>query len=149
MALTGINAVKKYAGLFREKREIEQRLKALEPGMKELEGVVIDYFQKHGVDRQAIDGTTVYLRRELWAGREEAIENDAACAALVAAGLPDYVEPRFNTMKLSAYVRELDKQDEHADARDRKPGDAFFESHPGTRGVIKVSEVFKVGARNS
>lgn len=142
---TGINAVKRYAKLFADKKEAERTLKIATEGMAELESTLIDYFQKHGIDRQSIEGVTVHLRRELWAGHEG--DGPAACVALVGEHLAEYAQPRINTQSLSAYVRELEKQAEPDP--NRTPGDAFFEHHPGLKGFIKVSELFKIGVRQS
>lgn len=138
MALTGIAAVKRYASSFVKKQDAEAAVKAAEAEMKELHDTVVEYFQRHGVDKQTLDGITVYLRRELWAGREEAADNAMACKALGDAGMGEMAEPRINTQKLSAYARELDKQ-----------GTSLTDAHPELKGLIKVSEVFKIGARQS
>lgn len=145
MAVTGINAVKRYAKLYSEKKEAERTLKTAAEGMTELESTVVDYFQKHGVSKQTVDGLTVHLRRELWAGHEG--DADAACVALIDAGLQDYAKPRINTQSLSAYCRELDAQDDRPDDQRQVP--AIVAVHPELKGFIKVSEVFKIGVRAS
>jgi len=134
--LQGIAAVKKRVKLKTEKDAAEAALKRITDEIAEIDPIVVEFFQRHGVDKETIDGVTVYLRRELWAGREENVDMPTACAALQEAGLPDYVEPRFNTNSLSAYARELDRQ-----------GTTIVEAHPALQGKIKISEVFKIGAR--
>ena len=133
MTRASIQTIKRYARLERDKRDLENKLKQTKAQIETLRESVLAWFQDHGVTSQAIDGMTLYIRRELWAGREEGIDNDAAIAALQAAGLGEYAGPRINTQSLSAYLRELDV------AGEAMPSEL--------QGVIKLSEVFKIGTR--
>ena len=127
--------LKRFAKLDKLKRELKKKIEANEADLKEVEPQVINYFQRMGMDNAKIDGVTIYLRRELWAGKNEAISSETFHDALTANGLGDYVKPKVNTQQLSAYVRELD-------ARGEKLPVAL-------EGIIKTSEVFKVGTRKS
>ena len=135
MPSPSISTVKDYARLERRKRALELELKQVKSRIDSLREPVLGYFQTHGIDSQKIDGLTLYLRRELWAGREDGIDNETAITALERAGLTEYAGPRINTQSLSAYMRELDERGEAMPAE--------------LQGVIKLSEVWKIGTRES
>ncbi len=128
-------SLRTYAKLDKERRTLNARLKKLDTLIEETSHAVLDHFQKIGIDRVTVDGVTIYVRRQLWAGREDGVTVDEACTALKDAGLPEYAHERVNTQSLSAFVRELDAAG--------KPLPAELQ------GVIKVSEVFKVQTRMS
>ncbi len=128
-------SLRTYARLDKEKRGLEDRLKKLKVQIEETSHAVLDHFQKLGIDRVTVEGVTIYVRRELWAGREQDVSVDQACTALKDAGLSEYAHERVNTQSLSAYVRELDAAGEPLPAE--------------LQGVIKVSEVFKLSTRMS
>lgn len=130
-----ITSLRKYVRLDKEKRELDIKVKKVAAELKESADLVLDYFQRHGMNQFKVDGITVYMARELWAGREDDVSHEQACAALEEAGLGDYAGPRINSQSLSAHIRELDA------AGDPLP--------PPLVGVIKVSEVFKIKTRKS
>lgn len=108
---------KEYAELTKEKRRIEGREKEINSRIKELDGIILDYYQQMGLQRMTINGVTIYLSEEIWAGGakivgetgEEYTDRQLTCRALIDAGYPDFVKPDFNVMTLSAWVRELDR----------------------------------------
>lgn len=127
--------IRRYAELSAEKAKLKDRLVQVEAGMKETEPRVLAYFEGNGVDKIRVDGQTLYLRMELWAGRAEGVTNEEAIAALTAAGLGDMASPRINVQTLSAFCREL--------AKDDKPLPTSF------AGKIVTHDVAKVGSRRS
>lgn len=131
-----MEGVREYAALQNEKGGLKDRLAAIDARLADLEPTVLDWFQRNGVDRVRVDDRTLSLRRELWAGRAEGVDTAAACAALVAAGLPEFAEPRVNTQSLSALLREREKSGEPA-------------VPPELEGVIVANEVFKIGSRRA
>lgn len=122
-----------YSRLWKEQQAAKAKLDKIKAQLAEVEPRVLDFFQKSGVPRMTVRGVTIYTKRDLWAGREEGITNEVACEALAKAGLGDFAAMRFNTQTLSAYVRECEKNEE--------PLPEEF------KGVIKVSETFKIQAR--
>lgn len=129
------DAVLRYAELATQKQEAERHLNSIKEEMKALEERVLRYFQNKGIDRVAANGRTVYIKRELWAGRDEGADADEIGAALLEAGLGEYFPNRVNWQSLSAFCRELD---------------ASGESLPEPLvGKVKVTEQFKVGTRSS
>lgn len=131
--------VKQYAELTSKKREVQKMLDDLNGTLAKLEEELLEEYTDEGVSSLKVDTSegrfTVFPRRELWAGREEGVDNDAACAALRAAGLDDLCETKFNTQKLSAVVREMDAAG--------APYPASFV------GVIKVTEKYRLSVRKA
>lgn len=102
-------------------------------------------------------GPTIYRERQLWANVPEPEEDGAerdyegACDALEEAGLGEYVQRRFNVQSLSAYFRELEREE---DARRKEleeppvmdPDELLPEA---LKGRISLAEVVKAKARQS
>jgi len=91
-----------------EKRRIEAELKAAKKAVAKLEEPVREVFARLGVDSLRIAGYSLAPSSTWWAG---AFDKDyaTACAALREAGLDEFVQERFNTNTVSAWVRELDR----------------------------------------
>ena len=134
-APTTMAEVKRFAQLAVEKGSLKDRLTAIEAEMGILEPTVLEWFASNGVDRVKVDGQTLHLKMELWAGRANGVTNEQAIEALRAAGLDEMAAPRINTQTLSAYCREL--------IRNGEPLPASF------GGIIVVHETAKVGTRRS
>lgn len=126
-------SLQQYAKAADRKADLEAELLEVKAKLTKLEPLVLDWFQREGVQNIRINGRTLHLRRELWAGRAEGVSNDDAIEALQAAGLDDFAAPRINTQKLSAWCRERDAE-----------GEAL---PPEFEGVLVVNEKFKVGSR--
>jgi hypothetical protein len=126
--------------LEKNKKHLESELASIKSKIKATDEPILEYFQRIGGKGAAFKtgDMTLYLRREIWPGREDGIESDTACAALVAAGLDEFAQPRMNTQGLRAYAREFEEQ-----------GSDLLAEHPALSGVIKINEVFKVGNRRS
>ena len=122
-----------YSRLWKEMKAVTAKLDRIKADIKACEPRVLDFFEKSGIPRTTVRGVTIYVKRDLWAGREEGVTNEVACEALAKAGLGDFAAMRFNTQTLSAYVRECENN-----------GEPLPEEF---KGVIKVSETFKIQAR--
>lgn len=136
--MSDIRHMKKYAELGRAKSKLDADLVKVKAKMKDLEEGVLEYMERQGQSKATFDGTTVYTKRELWAGREDGITHEQAKEALDGCKLGEYCAPRLNTQSFSAFCREIDAT-----------GESVTDKFPALKGVIKVSEVFKVGYRNS
>lgn len=104
--------LKAFLDLNRKKRELQERLDEVQGQLTKLEQELLSEFEQAGVEKLTVDGATVYIHTQLWAGvaksGDVATEEDKrrAMEALRASGLDDYVYETFNTNSLSAYVRE-------------------------------------------
>ena len=126
--------LKRFVALEERRRQFEAEIDTIKAESAELEVRLLPQFEQSGTERIAIDGRTVYVERKLWAKAKDG-DKGAVCKALKRARLGDYVEETFNTNSLSAYVRELDRED--------KP------LPPSLATVLDVSEVFKLRTRRS
>jgi len=133
-----VDKLTEWVELEKRRRELKEELAQIEERQKELEEPVMDFMAQMGLERVRINGMTVYIRRELWAGAVDG-DYEKACKALKEAGLGDYVQERFNTQSLSAYIREADKEEGGWEAN----------VPPVLRDAIKVTEKFRLQARKS
>lgn len=133
--------VKRYRDLRREAKRNEDARKALTAEADKLEREILEAFVDAEVQSVQVDGSTVYLERKLWAQKEtdpstdEPVPTEVVVEALNAAGLGDFVQEGYNTNTLSAYLRDLDENEEPLP--------------PALRGVIKAAEVFKIRYRKA
>ncbi len=122
----------RFTELAREKRDLEAREKVVKREMGELEKQILDDFEAGRVQNTRVNGMTVFLHRQLWAGAKDG-DRARLVAALKAAGLEEYVSETFNSQSLSAWVREQDA--------------TGSELPPEVQDAINVSEVFSVRTR--
>lgn len=123
------DVVARYVELTQRRKALEAEADDVKKQLIAIESELLDAFAETGVSSIRAGGGTISLRRELWAGCKDG-DYERACRALRAAGLDEFVQPRFNASQLSAYVRELD--------REGAPLPSSF------AGAINVSEVFKL-----
>jgi hypothetical protein len=98
-----LDRCRELVAIKKEAAEIDARLAILKKRHGELQAQLLDAFADNHLQNLRIDGRTVYLHRQIWAG---APDKAAAHEALIAAGLGDYAERGFNTNKVSALYRE-------------------------------------------
>lgn len=105
----------RYVELAEQKTLLEARLRTVKDSMAATSAELLDQFANEGVTskRHAATGRLVHVTRRIWA-RAAGGNKPAACEALLAAGLGDFVEPSFNTNSLSSYFREQAKQRQEA-----------------------------------
>lgn len=98
-----------------------------------LESDLLEQFQADGINQvKAADGT-VFLHRQLWASAAGG-NHTALNLALRSNGLEALVEEKVNSHRLSAYVREEEKEGRELPA--------------SLKAAIKVSEVFQIRVRS-
>jgi hypothetical protein len=102
-------SVNKLVELTIRKRELEAQVKEIAHEIAEVEESLLEQFGEAGISSVRAEGGTVSMSRQLWATCREG-NYERACAALRAAGLDEFVQPRFNANSLSAYFRELDRE---------------------------------------
>lgn len=118
-----------------EKARVEQELKDVNGERARAEEALKRRFEEIGVAHvKTTDGRTVYLAREMYAGAKLG-DRSAVTKALHAIGLSDLVSEGFNTLSLSAYIRELDRNEEDIPAE--------------LADVIDVRELYRVRVRGS
>lgn len=133
--MTSIIHIERYARLENQRAELKDELAAVEAKLDELRQGVLDYMQNHSLDKITSAGRTLYLRREIWAGRPEDVTPEALTRALSDMGLDDFHADAPKMQALSAWLRELDKSGE------KMP--------EGLTPYLVANEVYKIGSRRS
>ncbi len=129
--------IARYAWLKDRKRELEQELDTIKSETSVLEPRLLEHFAEQGLSSVKLDtGHTVYLRGQWWARAKDG-ELGRACRALRTAGLGDMVHETVNVNTLSAWVREIKKEDPSA------PLPAHLDN------VISTTQQFNVLVRKS
>ena len=126
--------LKQFIALDERRRTLEAEIETIKAEAAEIAPRLLPQFEPSGMERVSIDGRTVYIERKLWAKAKDG-DKSAVCKALRRCRLGDYVEETFNTNSLSAYVRELDREERQLP--------------PTLPAVLDISEVFKLRTRRS
>ncbi len=135
------NRLRRFSKLKKKKEELKKKLKEVESGMKELEEQLLEDFTRAGVDKMSLDGKTFYLTSRIFVSPKKKDTEDTTmayervCEGLRDMGLDWMVTERFNVNTISAYVRELKRNEESLPE--------------GFEELMNISETFKVGIRNS
>lgn len=127
-----VDKLKEYVELDARKRRLNDELSDVKERLAKLESDLLTTFEEIGMQNTRIDGTTVYVHRQLWANAKDG-DRHRAVAALKRSGLTEMVTETFNTNTLSAYVRELDAVGE--------------DLPPDLEDAISVSEKFSLRTR--
>jgi|TARA_Y100000310_G_scaffold340907_1_gene438267 hypothetical protein len=141
-----IRTVKRFAILNDEKKSLDKQLADVKAQMKSLEPSVIEYFERQGMQSANVEGSTVYLRRELWAGKADDVTNDQMHTAVIGTEWEGAVAPRMNTQTMSAFMREIEAQ---MKAEGTMPNDLQHVIPEPLRPFLKLNELFKLGVRKS
>jgi hypothetical protein len=143
-------------GLFRDLDEQRIALdvirKEIDAKLEVLSSIIQDKFIEDGIQNMSIRGRTVYLNKQLWAGKvDDTVENLAVTNVLVELGLGNMVT--FNTQSLSSYVREVAKS--HPEMTDKKgniiatPDDIVAVLPEPLNTLLKVTEKISVRSRKA
>ncbi len=130
--------LKPYVQLIKKKTLLEQQLSDTKARLAKLEPEIVEQFQAEGVQRMNCDGYIIYLNRKLFAGATDG-DKEAMYEALKLMDNETWnflVKDNVNSNQLSARIRECELN---------KEGIPILP--PELVNVIKVSEVFRIGAR--
>jgi 3-methyladenine DNA glycosylase Tag len=105
-----LDKVKRIVELKKQMEELDTQLKALKQAYDDLEPQVIEYMEKEGLQRLTVDDRTVYVNRQIWASVSKS--NPEALEILRENGLDDFIEEKVNSQRISAFVREFEKNGE-------------------------------------
>ena len=124
-----LDKVKRIVAIKNELDELDGQMKALKAEYDKLEPEVIEYMSSEGIQNLAVDGRTVYVKRQLWASVNQG--NPAALDILRDNGLSDFIEEKVNSNRISSFVREFEKNEEEI---------------PGwCRDALNITEKYSVG----
>jgi hypothetical protein len=81
--------------------------------MKGYEQPLLNFFDAHPmVSSIPVGNFTIYPKRDLYARAKEGLTRPDVCAALQQCGMGDYVSDWYNVNQLSAWVREVERNNE-------------------------------------
>jgi len=133
-----------YAALLGRRRELQAELAEVERDLGTLEESTLEEMLAEGMQSCRVDGMTLYIERQLWAGRGEHTSREIT-EALEAAGLADMTTA--NWQQLSSYVRE---QARNATGKEKPSAEEAIAALPDIlRNVVSVTEAVKVRGRKS
>ncbi len=138
-----VQTLKRYAKLCNEKAKAKSELARIEGEMKDLTEPIVAYFQRHGKQRDTLEGRTLFLRRELWPGMKDTTTVERLNAALDEVGLGRLAQRRMNVQSMRAIVNET------VGTSQGDPQAIFDEAYPQLAEHVKVSEVYKLGDRKA
>lgn len=110
-----IEKLKQFVRLSEQKSELEGALEVVKKNLAELEPEILEGFEELGAQNMNIDGRTVYIHSQIWAGSVDG-NTQALVDSLKANGHGDLVKEQYNSNTLSAWVRELLKNGEEIPA---------------------------------
>ena len=100
-----IEQLKEFVALEKRKRDLDSELKAIAARLDDLEQALVPQFLNDGVASMKVDGRTVYLAQDIYAGPLN--DRSEVIAALKASELGQYVSENYNPQSLKAFVREV------------------------------------------
>lgn len=104
-SVMNLTKVAEFADLDDAIDAMETVIKAMKARKAILEPLILEQFSQAGVPRVPVNGRLVHMHTQIWASAKDG-DKAAACAALKACDLGEYVSEGFNTNSLSAWVRE-------------------------------------------
>jgi len=121
-----LKTMQEYAALVAEKRRLEAELRTVGKNAAAHEERVLRIMSGQLQNVKLEGGPTLYLKRQLWVKAPKKLDDSgneilnsngtaqrdtfAACEALKAAGLGEFVKEGYNAQTVSAYFRELDNE---------------------------------------
>lgn len=94
------------AALDAKMKDAKRALKQLEDEWDVIEEQLLDQFAEAGVQSVKVSGKSVGMRRDVYA---KILDPERLHDALRAAGFGDLIQPKVDSTKLSALVREFDR----------------------------------------
>lgn len=107
-----IEKLRDYVRLRRREAELKAQMESIKKEADDLQHELLEQFGQDGVSSMTVDGMTVYLHRQLWAGAVEGVPKDTVVEVLKSVGLGHFVTESFNVQTLSSYVRDLEREEE-------------------------------------
>lgn len=107
-----IEKLRDYVRLRRREAELKAQMESIKDEADGLQHELMEQFGQDGVSSINVDGVTVYLHRQLWAGAADGVPKDTVVEVLKSVGLGHFVTESFNVQTLSSYVRDLEREEE-------------------------------------
>lgn len=101
--------LREWAKLANKKIQLKADLAKIIERMTEIGPALIDNLASEGIPRLTIEGRTVFPKEIIYA---KITNKEDAIRVLRDAGLNDFISEGYNTNSISAYVREIDRNEE-------------------------------------
>lgn len=101
-----MDALRRYIELERLEDHLDGELKDAKREKELLAENILNSYIQEGVQSMNVDGRTVYLNTELFAGAAAGAERPAVVEALKSSGFPELVKEDYNANTLKGFVRE-------------------------------------------
>jgi len=127
--------IREYIRLRRLQKEREAEAETIKDQADQIEQQLLEEFAVAGVQNMSVDGTTVYLQRQVWAQVDQAYTKEEVIDRLRQSSLDHFVRESYNTNTLSSWLRDLEREDEPLP--------------PALDGVIRPFEKYQLRTRRS
>jgi hypothetical protein len=138
------DAKQDYASLEKERRELENRLKAVKAQMADLQDIILEGMMERGETRYTMQGLTFSPRHEFFVSKAEGFDSEKVCEVLKEQGFGDFVKEGYSTAGLKGWISSRKKELEAEGVKVNSLADLLPD---GVKTVLKISEVTKVGVR--
>jgi len=144
-------ALRRYADLTIEKRELKARLDELSATLKAMEPALLAYLTAAGVKSITIPGFTIFTQRDPWIRPMTGVTRLQVCEALKIAGLGRMVKENYSTESLTSYLRQLEQRSKliaDPDQEERTPDEQLRDLlHPAVASLVQVKSQFALRIR--
>lgn len=135
----------RYAAAWAAKKAMEDVIKLLDAEIGGLNEALQEQFLLNDQQSARVAGVTVYLERQLWAGKAEGVKGGELAATLEELELEEFLT--VNASTISSYVRELARA---ATGEDHPSADAALQALPAPlQRVLKVDERINIRGRRT
>lgn len=127
--------LKQFVALEHERREHEEKLKAIGEKISSLQAALLDQFADLGMQNANVDGLTVYVRTDRYVSKKGEASTEQVCEALRACGLGYMVSDGYNAASLKSKVKEFQEEG--------------IEVPESLASLLNIGETFKLATRKS
>ena len=106
LAGSSFDPLRRFVQLEKERRQLEDRAKAIRDECAHLEETLLNEWADRGQRNANVDGLTVYIANDFYCNKKGGIETEAICQALIRHGLGHLVSPNYSASSLKAWVKE-------------------------------------------
>ena len=149
---------------WHEVNRLKAELAAADETLKDCNAAVMEQLIEDGLSKVGCEGRTLFIKTELWAGKNEEADWETAAARLKEVGLDEWLAEKFNAQSVSAIFRRKDKEiTERLKAESEEAGEEVdmsdedritailtYTDEAGVEhdlsDVLKVSRTFKLGS---
>jgi len=137
-------AFTRFIALTIEKRQLNNRLKEIEPELRTLEPLLLSYLGEGGYRMVEVAGYRLAPHREPWVYPARGVTRAEVCSALHARGeeWARFVREIFSTRSLTAYVRQLEEHHRLVETAD--PESVLDILPPPLAGVLEIKPGFRL-----